>query len=75
MIPQLQLEILKNDIQAMTMVLPVTHGVCTDLSGTAFHRDGFQEVVEGHGVVLPIQILHQQIKRPGTRRWGEGKHK
>lgn len=31
---------------------------CTDLSGAAFHRDGFQEVVEGHGVVLPIQILH-----------------
>lgn len=30
----------------------------TDLSRAAFHRDGFQEVVEGHGVVLPIQILH-----------------
>lgn len=44
---------------------------CTDLSRAAFHRDGFQEVVEGHGVVLPIQILHQQIKRPGTRKWGK----
>lgn len=31
---------------------------CTDLSRAAFHRDGFQEVVEGHGIVLPIQILH-----------------
>lgn len=59
MIPQLQqLEILKNGIQATTMVLPVTHRVCTDLSGAAFHRDGLQEVVERHGVVLSIQILH-----------------